>query len=69
MSPTSRHRNEVKPLTSDNDAGGKITTYEYVGEKPSNRYRSTYQPMEIMLGRGPFMGITLSIVYSFFQDR
>jgi hypothetical protein len=70
MSPASGHHTEVKPSTSYDDARGKVLTYEHhVGKKPSNRYQSMYQPLDIMFGRGSFMGITPSIFYSHFQAR
>jgi hypothetical protein len=70
MSPTSGHHTGFKPPTSYDDVGGKVpTSRHHVGKKTTNRYRSTYQPMEIMLGRGSFMGIISSIVYSRFQAR
>jgi hypothetical protein len=70
MSPTFGHHTEVKPPTSYDDVGGKVPTFEHnVGKKIANKYRSTYQPLDIMLGRGLFMGITLIIVYSRFQGH
>jgi hypothetical protein len=70
MSLASKHHIEVKPPTSYDDVGVKVPTYEHhVGKKLANRYQSMYQTLDIMLGRGTFMGITPSIVYSRFQAR
>jgi len=65
MSPPSVQHTGVKLPTSYDDVWGKIPTFGHnVLKKPTNRYRSMYQPMDIMLGRGMFMGIILRIVYS-----
>jgi hypothetical protein len=58
MSPASGHHVGVKPLAFVDHAGGKVPTYgHHVGKKPANGYHSKYQPLDIMLGRNPSMGI------------
>jgi hypothetical protein len=70
MSLAFGHHARVKIQYFVDHAGGKVPTSEnHVDKKLANVYHSKYQPLDIMLGRNPSMGIIPSIVHFLFQYR